>query len=88
MAKKVNEKERLQELRGYDILDTPPEAEFDAITFIASQICNVPTAIINLVDEERVWFKSKVGLEELEMPRDQSFCTETIKQKELLRQRL
>jgi PAS domain S-box-containing protein len=84
MTKKVNEKERLQELRTYEILDTLPEAEFDALTSIASQICAVPFALISLVDKKRVWFKSKVGLEELEMPRDQSFCAETIKQNDLL----
>ena len=84
MNKKLNEKERLQELHEYEILDTQPEAEFDALTTIASQICDVPIALINFLDEERVWSKSKVGLEEQEMPRNQSFCTETIKQKELL----
>ena len=84
MAKNIDEKERLQELHEYEILDTQPEAEFDALTFIASQICSVPVALINLVDEERVWFKSKVGLDEPEMPRNQSFCNEAIKQKELL----
>jgi PAS domain S-box-containing protein len=84
MTKIQNENERLQELHEYEILDTQPEVEFDALASIASQICAVPIALINLVDEERVWSKSKVGIEELEMPRDQSFCAETIKQKELL----
>ncbi len=84
MIDEVREKARLKELYEYEILDTPPESEFDALTSIASQICAVPIAMINLVDENRVWFKSKIGLEELEMPRNQSFCTETIKQKELL----
>jgi PAS domain S-box-containing protein len=84
MTKKMDESGRLQALREYEILDTQPEAEFDAITFIASQICTVPIALINLVDEERVWFKSKIGLEDQEMLRNQSFCTEAIKQKELL----
>jgi PAS domain S-box-containing protein len=84
MTESVDEKNRLQELKEYDILDTQPEAEFDALTFIASQICAVPVAVINLVDEKRVWLKSKIGIKELEMPRNQSFCSETIKQKELL----
>ena len=83
MTKLLDEKERLQELREYEILDTQPEAEFDTLAYIASQICAVPIALINFVDEERVWFKSKVGLDDLEMPRSQSFCTEAIKQKEL-----
>ena len=84
MIQKVDEKERLHELKEYEILDTPPEAEYDALTSIASQICGVPIALITLVDEERVWCKSKVGIEELEIPRGQSFCNEAIKQKELL----
>jgi len=80
----MNEKERLQELQEYEILDTPPEVEFDALTGIASQICGVPIAMISLVDEKRAWVKSIVGGEKLEMPRPQSYCAETIKQKELL----
>jgi hypothetical protein len=51
MTESVDEKNRLQELKEYDILDTQPEAEFDALTFIASQICAVPVAVINLVDK-------------------------------------
>jgi len=88
MTKIQNENERLQELHEYEILDTQPEVEFDALASIASQICAVPIALINLVDEERVWSKSKVGIEELEMPRDQSFCAETIKQKNYLSLRI
>ena len=84
MNKKTDEKERLRELHENEILDTRTEVEFDTLTFLVSQLCNVPIALINFVDEERVWSKSKVGLEEQEMPRNQSFCTETIKQKELL----
>jgi len=80
----MDEKERLQELHEYEIMDTQPEAEFDALTSIASQICAVPIALINLVDAERVWFKSKVGFNGQELPRSQSFCNEAIKQKELL----
>ena len=84
MALNSNEKERLQELYEYAILDTQPEIEFDALTSIASQICSAPVALINLVDEERVWCKSKVGLEATQMPRYQFFCNETIKQNDLL----
>jgi PAS domain S-box-containing protein len=79
----MNEKERLQELHDYEILDTQPEAEFDTITSIASQICAVPIALISLVDAERVWLKSKVGFDGQEIQRGQSFCNEAIKQKEL-----
>ncbi|RPI05133.1 MAG: PAS domain S-box protein, partial [Ignavibacteriae bacterium] len=84
MTEQNDEIKRLQELHEYEILDTPSESDFDALTFIASQICIVPIALINLVDEERVWIKSKVGVQGLEMPRAQSFCAEAIKQKKLL----
>ncbi len=80
MKKGINEEIRLQDLREYGILDTPSEAEFEALTFLASQICDVPFALVSLVDAERVWFKSKVGFKEQEIPRAQFFCTEAIKQ--------
>ena len=54
---------RLALLRGYNILDTAPEEGFDDITRLAAEICEVPIALISLVDEDRQWFKSKVGLE-------------------------
>jgi hypothetical protein len=57
MTKEMNEKERLQELYEYEILDTQPETEFNVLTSIASQICAVPIALVNLVDAERVWLK-------------------------------
>jgi PAS domain S-box-containing protein len=84
MNRRVDEEARLQNLRDYSILDTLPEAEFDTLVFLASQICDVPFAFLSLVDAERVWFKSKVGLKEQEMPRTESFCTEAIKQHGLL----
>jgi PAS domain S-box-containing protein len=84
MNQTLDEKKRLEELQEYGVLDTQAELEFDALTSIASQICAVPVAVINLVDAERVWFKSKVGIKELEMPRDQSFCNETLKQKKIV----
>ena len=83
MIQKMDEKERLLELKEYEILDTQPEAEYDALTLLTSQICDVPIAAISLVDEERVWFKAKLGIEEAEMPRVQSFCYEAIKQKKM-----
>jgi anti-sigma regulatory factor (Ser/Thr protein kinase) len=76
----VNEAERLKALHQYRILDTDPEQAFDDLTLIASQICGVPIAMISLVDEDRQWFKSRIGLEAHESARSISFCSHAIQQ--------
>jgi len=73
-----NEEARLKALRQYHILDTPPEREYDDITLLAAQICATPIAVISLVDEDRQWFKSKVGLAVEGTSRDLAFCAYTI----------
>lgn len=75
-----NELKRLEALREYDILDTLPEEEFDALTKLAADICDTPVSMINLIDEHRQWSKSIVGLDESvrEVPRSSSVCQYTI----------
>jgi diguanylate cyclase (GGDEF)-like protein len=72
--KPENELERLEALRDYGILDTAPEAALDDLTALAAHICGTRAATVSLVDAERQWFKSKVGLRQTETPRDISFC--------------
>jgi PAS domain S-box-containing protein len=65
---------RLAALSYYQILDTPPEAEFDDITSLAAQICDAPIALISLIDHNRQWFKSRIGFDFAETPRDIAIC--------------
>lgn len=74
----ANEAQRLDSLRSYDVLDTPAEAAFDDLTLLAAQACGVPTAMISLVDENRQWFKSKIGCSAAETSRETAFCAHTI----------
>ncbi len=77
--------QRLHVLRAYRVLDTPPEESFDDLTKLAAQICEVPTAMVSLVDEHRQWFKSKVGLLACEAPRkEDSLCAYAIRSQEPL----
>jgi GAF domain-containing protein len=73
-----NELRRLAALREYRILDSAAEAAYDDITRLAAYICRVPMATISLVDTSRQWFKSRVGLEAQETPREVAFCAHTI----------
>jgi len=78
----ANETERLAALKSYHILDTAAEQSYDDIAALAAYVCEVPIALISLVDTARQWFKSKVGLEQEQTSREIAFCAYTILQRE------
>lgn len=73
-----NEHARLAALRSYAILDTAPEDAFDDLVRIASAICGVPMASVSLIDQDRQWFKARMGIEAGESSRDSAFCAHAI----------
>jgi signal transduction histidine kinase len=80
----VDEPARLAALLDTQVLDTPPEEDFDDIAQLASEICGTPMGLVSLVDQDRQWFKAKVGLDIAETSRDLSFCAYAIHGHDLL----
>jgi PAS domain S-box-containing protein len=75
---------RIQALESYRILDTPAESVFDDLTRLAAQICGVSYGAISLIDQDRQWFKSRVGIKARQGVRRHSFCTHAIREDEIL----
>ncbi|UUZ48252.1 GAF domain-containing protein [Massilia sp. B-10] len=75
---------RIQSLHALAILDTPAEERFDRLTRLASWTFRVPVALVSLVDRDRQWFKSWVGLDAPETPRPVAFCSHAVEQRTLL----
>jgi len=80
----TNEAIRLIALKQCNVLDTPPEPEFDELIQVAAVLCEVPVVLIGLIDQNRQWFKAKVGMAVPETPRDMTFCAHAILQSDVL----
>ncbi len=79
-----DEVSRLKALFDCQILDTPREEVFDQITDLAAYLCGTPISLIGFIDATRQWFKSAVGWDASEIPREQSFCSQTLREHSLL----
>lgn len=73
-----DEAQRLAALERYGILETPPEATFDLVTAMVASVLNAPQACVSLVARDRVWFKSRVGVDACEVPREPGFCSSLV----------
>jgi GAF domain-containing protein len=79
----TNDAARVDALQKYAILDSEPEQAFDDLTLLASYVCKTPIALISLVDEDRQWFKARIGISATETSRDIAFCSTAIQQTEV-----
>lgn len=74
----INEAARLAAIRRYDVLDTPPDGAFERVTRLAARLLRTPIAIVSIVDEDRIWFKSKYGLDVSQIDRAPGLCASAI----------
>ncbi len=79
-----NEAERLAALRAYGLIDTEPERDFDELVALAARLCECPVATVTLVDQDRQWFKARVGTATRETHRDLAFCAHAILEPEAM----
>jgi GAF domain-containing protein len=77
-----DEEQRLAALRRYDVLDTPPDGAFDRVTALAARYLQVPSSVVSLVDSDRIWFKSRYGLDVDQIDREPGLCASAIWQGE------
>lgn len=77
-APDTREQQRLAELRRLLVMDSAQEQAYDDITRLAASVCGTPIALISLVDDQRQWFKSRVGLQAQQTPREMAFCAHAI----------
>ncbi|MBC8101609.1 MAG: PAS domain S-box protein [Cytophagales bacterium] len=77
-----HEEQRIEALHSYNLLDTPPEPAFDDLALLVTEICQAPIAIVSLMDQDRQWFKARIGLTFSQTPREVSFCDHTLRQKD------
>jgi GAF domain-containing protein len=74
----ANDKERILALDDYAIMDSEAESDYDSIVNLASKLCETPISLVTLINEDRQWYKAKIGLDGKETPRDLAFCSYTI----------
>ncbi len=82
-----NEPARLAYLASLDLMDTPPDSDFDDLAALASQICQTPVSLITMINAERQFFKARVGVQTTGTDRGSAFCTHTIRQRPLKKSR-
>ncbi|SHH00741.1 GAF domain-containing protein [Massilia sp. CF038] len=78
-----NEADRLRAMQATGLFDTPPEPEFDRLTWLATQVTDAPMALISLLSARRQWFKSRVGVDVPDTPRDWAFCSHAVLEADL-----